>query len=155
MAAQGIVRTDDEIRRVLNLARAGIARYGFGEQLHPDDLARPWSNGRWQDNAWLRGVRDLLEWVLGERETGPGQGTPASRPTIEDLYADLGNRSEVMLQGSRIPVRPGWPPPQSAEAWDATLDWLDGESDEPPAAEHGGAYQFNTEWIGRPTEASR
>jgi hypothetical protein len=149
---EGFARTDDEIRRVLHFARAGIARYGFGEELHPDDLARPWGNGRWQDNAWLRGVRDVLEWVIGDRGTGPLAGTvaAASRATFSDLCRDLGNRDEVMMQGSRIPVRPGWPPPQSAEAMDATLDWLCGAADEPPATEHGGAYRFNEDWLSRP-----
>ena len=66
MDEEGFAPSDAEMRRVLGLARAGIARYGFGEELHPEDLARPWGNARWQDNAWLRGVRDLLEWVLGD-----------------------------------------------------------------------------------------
>ena len=107
MDEEGFAPSDAEMRRVLELARAGIARYGFGEELHPEDLARPWGNARWQDNAWLRGVRDLLEWVLGERACGPLRGTPAARPTPYDVYADLSDIDEIMRQGSRCPVRPG------------------------------------------------
>lgn len=142
MDQDGWAREDVEIRRVLELARAGIARYGFGEELHPEDLARPWGNGRWMDNAWLRGVRDLLEWVAGEVAYGPLRGTPAARPTPCEVYADTADIDEIMRQGSRCPVRPGWPPPQSGEAMDATVHWLEGETDVPPVCEHAlGAYQ--------------
>ncbi len=134
--------SDAEIRRVLELPGAGMARYGCGEKLPPADLARPWGNARWQDNAWLRGVCDLLEWVLGERACGPLRGTPTARPTPYDVYADLSDIDEIMQQGSRCPVRPGWPPPQSGEAMDATVRWLDGDTDIPPVCVHGlGAYQ--------------
>jgi hypothetical protein len=39
MQEEGFAPSDAEIRRVLELARAGIARYGFGEELQPEDLA--------------------------------------------------------------------------------------------------------------------
>ena len=150
MEEEGFAPSDAEIRRVLELARTGIARYGFGEELHPEDLARPWGNARWQDNAWLRGVRDLLEWVLGERACGPLRGTPAARPTPYDVYADLSDIDEIMWQGSRCPVRPGWPPPQSGEAMDATVHWLDGDTDVPPVCEHAlGAYQCACQALAR------
>lgn len=130
---EGCARTEAEIRQVLEHARAGITRYGYGEDLNPADLARPWGNPRWQDNAWLRGVRDILERAC--LDLGGGR-----HPTILDLYATVPGMAEVMKQGSRIPVHEGWPPPQSAEAWDATLQWLDGRMDCAPACEHGGAY---------------
>lgn len=136
------VRTDEEVRQVLGYARAGIKRYGYGEELHPDDLARPWGNARWQDNAWLRGVRDVLEWLAGDVACGPMRGTPAARPTLTDIYNDLSDVDEVMMQGSRIRVRAGWPPPQTGEAWDATLKWLQGRQDWAPACPDGkGVYQ--------------
>jgi len=151
MDEEGFAPGEAKIRRVLELARAGIARYGFGEELHPADLARPWGNARWQDNAWLRGVRDLLEWVLGETVLGPVRGTPAVKPTPYDVYRDLGDIDEIMWQGSRCPVRPGWPPPQSGEAMDATVRWLDGRTGKPPVCEHAlGAYQCGcqeTAWM--------
>jgi hypothetical protein len=145
-----IARSDEDIRRVLALARRGIARYGYGEDLHPDDLAGPWrTSGPWQDNAWLRGVRDLLEWVLGERACGPVTGYRAAgdRPTMMELYGDTPNIDELMLQGARRRVEPGWIPPQSAEAMEATLDWLDGTTDEEPARVSGGLYQYNEDWV--------
>jgi hypothetical protein len=139
----GFARSDAEVRRVLELARAGIARYGFGEELHPEDLARPWAqSGPWKDNAWLRGVRDLLEWVAGDVAAGPLRGTPAAQPGPYDVYDDTADLEEIMRQGSRCPVWPGWPPPQSGEAINATVHWLDGETEVPPVCEHAlGAYQ--------------
>jgi hypothetical protein len=136
----GFAPSGEEIRQVLGYARAGIERYGYGEELHPADLARPWGNGQWQDNAWLRGVRDVLSWVAGDVDTGPYLGLHVPHPTITHVYDDVRDMDEIMRQGARIPVRPGWPPPQTAEAWDATLDWLNGEPVGPPACEHGGAY---------------
>jgi hypothetical protein len=132
---EGFARTDEEMRRVLDHARASIARYGFGEELHPADLARPWGvSAQWQDNAWLRGVRDILECVVSVMPASP------QRPPLQQLRDDVGDRHVVMLQGRKIPVEPGWPPPQTAEAWDATLKWIGGSPVGPPACEHGGAY---------------
>ncbi|HEX9357381.1 MAG TPA: hypothetical protein VF933_26625 [Streptosporangiaceae bacterium] len=146
MDAEGIVRSGDEIRRVLARARGGISRYGFGEELSREDLALPWKSGdrggQWMDNAWLRGVRDLLEWVLAGR-------------AIADLYDALPDLDEIMQQGSRRPVEAGWPPPQSAEAMDATEDWLTGETDAPPACEHGGVYRCGCSWIAGLTPEER
>ena len=52
--------------------------------------------------AWLRGVRDLLDWVLGERAASPLGQQVASLPAVHDLdYEDL-NADDVVLQG-----RPG------------------------------------------------
>jgi hypothetical protein len=140
---EGIVRTDNEIRGVLACARAGIERYGFGDGLIPGVLERPWSNARWADNAWLRGVRDLLEWVLGERTAGPLAGTAyGRRPTPGEMRHELRLAGRVMLQGARIPVNPDWPPPQAAEAMACTAEWLTGREDAPPACEDGhGVYQ--------------
>jgi hypothetical protein len=146
-----VVRTDEEIRRVLAYARAGIARYGFGEHLSAADLARPWGNGRWQDNAWLRGVRDILAWYLGDVTTGPVLHLEREHPTLPEIYGDVHYRlRSAMFQGVRIPVVPGWPPPQSAEAWEHTLEWLQGRTDEPPATPHGGIYQYNEDWTTEP-----
>ncbi len=151
MDEDGFAPDDAEIRRVLELARAGVARYGYGEELHPEDLARPWAQpGAWKDNAWLRGVRDLLEWVAGDVTCGPLRGTPAARPTPWDVYADTSGIDEIMRQGSRCPVRPGWPPPQSGEAMNATVHWLDSKTDVLPVCEHAlGAYQCGCQDLAR------
>jgi len=143
MAAEGYARTDDEIRQVLDLARAGLHRYGYGKQLHPEDLARPWAQaGTWKDNAWLSGVRDLLEWVLGERTDGPLSGhEPGHRATLDDLDEDLADIDDAMDQGKYTPPDPGWPPPQAVEAMNHTLAWLQGEYPIPPVCPEGeGAY---------------
>jgi hypothetical protein len=40
--------------------------------------------------AWLHGVRDLLDWVLGERAASPLGQRVARLPTVHDLeYEDL------------------------------------------------------------------
>jgi hypothetical protein len=137
-----IVRTDEEIARVLQWAREGIARYGFGEKrLPPGQL---WGDGDWQDNAWLTGVRGLLEWVTGETDRGPLLGTCAHLPDDSAIGRDMAEIDEMMAQGTGRLDDPGivdgWPPPQAAEAYDHTHDWLYGDRDDPPACPHGGAY---------------
>ena len=150
-----VVRTDEEIRQVLAHARAGIARYGFGEHLSAQDLARPWGNADWQDNAWLRGVRDILAWYLGEVTTGPMRGLERAHPDLPEIYGDVHSKmSFVMAQGMRRPVEPGWPPPQSAEAWEHTLLWLQGRQ-YAPACEHGGVYRCGCPDITAMTQEQR
>jgi hypothetical protein len=128
-------RSGDEIRQVLAHALAGIERYGYGEVLSAAKLARPWGDAKWQDNAWLRGVRD----ILGKINPQPGQAA-RDWPPLAELYDGVPHMREISVQGSRVPVHPGWPPPQTGEAWSATLEWLAGQADEAPACEHGGVY---------------
>jgi len=133
---EGAVRGDGEVRQMLDRARSGFTRYGFGETPHPVDLARPWSNGRWQDAQWLRGVRDLLAWVAGDRDTGPLAGVRAVAPSYSDLCDDLDRSDEIMRQGLSYPVTRGLPPPQTAEGAEAAFRWLVGWTDVPPVCEH-------------------
>lgn len=39
--------------------------------------------------AWLRGVRDLLTWILGEHPTSPLCGRTVGMPTAYDLPIDI------------------------------------------------------------------
>jgi hypothetical protein len=52
--------------------------------------------------AWLRGVRDLLTWVLGERDAAPLCNRTVGLPTTYDLTYEEAAGDPVILQG-----RPG------------------------------------------------
>ena len=143
-ARDRFVRSDAEIRAVLDSAIAGTDRYGFGAVFHPDDMLHPWSNsGAWFDAAWLSGVRDLLAWVLGDRLDGPLAGTSVCMPTASQVSRELGHLEEAQLQGREVRPDPSlYPPPQAAEAMEDTRDWLTGEITTAPCCPHGlGAYQ--------------
>ena len=52
--------------------------------------------------AWLRGVRDLLDWVLGDRPTAPLSGRTVGPPTAYDLTHEENIADDIIQQG-----RPG------------------------------------------------
>ncbi len=90
--------------------------------------------------AWQRGVRDLLDWVLGDRPDGPLTGIAAGMPTARDLSYEESASADVTAEG-----RPGGkpagaaacPPPQYGEGIQATIAWLRGESRDQPVDRHG------------------
>ena len=94
--------------------------------------------------AWLRGVRDLLDWVLGERPTSPLCRRTIGLPTAYDLTYEDAAAQDVVLQGrpAGLPVDPdAYPPPQYGEGIQAAIRWLRGQSTTPPVDQHGcGAY---------------
>jgi hypothetical protein len=97
------------------------------------------------NSAWLRGVRDLLDWVLGERAASPLCGRTAGLSPSYDLTYEDSAADEVVLQGrpGGIAVDPGtYPPPQYGEAIQETIRWLRGETITPPVDQDGcGVYQ--------------
>ena len=85
--------------------------------------------------AWLRGVRDLLDWVLGDRPDSPLSAHAAKLPTVYDLSYEEAAAEDVVLQGSPggTPVDPAQhPPPQYGEGLQAAILWLRGETTTPP-----------------------
>jgi hypothetical protein len=85
--------------------------------------------------AWLRGVRDILTWVLGKSPASPICQRTIDRPTTYDLTYEEAAADDVVLQG-----RPGggvdptvYPPPQYGEGIQAAISWLRGETTAPPA----------------------
>ena len=90
--------------------------------------------------AWLRGVRDILTWVLGETPTSPLCHRTVGLPTTHDLTYEEAAADDVVLQGrpGGNPVNPAaYPPPQYGEAIQATISWLRGETTTPPTDRHG------------------
>ncbi len=90
--------------------------------------------------AWLRGVRDLLDWILGERAVSPLGQRAADLPIALDLDHEDLTADEVILQG-----RPGgtlvdpetYPPPQYGEGIQAAIHWLRGEATVSPVDQNG------------------
>jgi hypothetical protein len=140
-ARDDYARTDEQIREVRDHARHGLETCDLPEPMDRAEALNPWRwPATWMNAAWLRGVRDLLEWVLGERIISPfGQQTddlPESRDLdYEELKAD-----GVAMQG-----RPGgsvvapeiYPPPQYGEGIQATIRWLRGDATVTPVDQTG------------------
>lgn len=138
-------RTEAEIRQVRDWARSGLARYDLPDLIDPANALRPWRwRAGWMNAAWLRGVRDYLTWVLGERPDAPLSDRIIHKPSLDEALGDCGWATDVAIQGrpDGQPVQPGrYPPPMYGEAVQESADWLKGEVTKPPADQHGcGAY---------------
>jgi hypothetical protein len=109
--------------------------------MDPADALNPWRwEPAWMNAAWLRGVHDLLDWVLGDRSASPLGQEVIGLPTARDLdYEDL-EADDVVSQGrpGRTMVAPEvYPPPQYGEAIQATIRWLWGVIIVSPVDRHG------------------
>ena len=144
-ARDDYARTADDIRQVRDHARRGLEACDLPDPMDPADARTPWQwDAEWMNAAWLRGVRDLLDWVLGDRAASPLCGRIVGLPAVYDLTYDDGAAEDVIPQG-----RPGglpvdsqrYPPPQYGEGLQETIRWLRGETTTMPADQHGcGAY---------------
>jgi hypothetical protein len=125
-------RTDEQIREALDLARRGLEAFDLPDPMNPADAQNPWRwDATWMNAAWLRGVRDLLDWVLGTRVLSPLGQRVANLPTALDLDHEDLTADDVVLQGrpGGVAVNSGtYPPPQYGEAIQATIQWLRGET---------------------------
>ena len=139
-ARDDYARTDEQIREARDLARRGLEAFDLPDPMNPADARNPWRwDATWMNAAWLRGVRDLLDWVLGARVLSPLGQRVAGLPTALDLdYEDL-TADDVVLQGrpGGVAVNPGiYPPPQYGEAIQAAIHWLRGETPVSPVDQH-------------------
>ena len=140
-ARDDYARTDDTIRQVRDYAVRGLQASGLPDPMDPDDAQHPWRwAANWMNAAWLRGVRDLLTWVLGEHPKSPLCGRTVGMPAAYDLTYEDAAAEDVVTQG-----RPGglrvdpdtYPPPQYGEGIHATIRWLRGEATAPPVTSAG------------------
>jgi hypothetical protein len=141
-------RTDDDIRQTLDHTLLGLKAFDLPEPMSPSDGKSPWCwNPAWMNAAWLRGVRDILTWVLGETPTSPLCHRTVGLPTTNDLTYEEAATDDIVLQG-----RPGgrhvdpavYPPPQYGEGIQATISWLRGEITAPPT-DHNGHSPYSTD----------
>jgi hypothetical protein len=147
MGARGdYARTDDDIRQVLGHALLGLKAFDLPEPMSPSDAKHPWRwDATWMNAAWLRGVRDILTWVLGETPTSPLCYRTVGLPTTHDLTYEEAAAADIALQGrpGGHPVDPAaCPPPQYGEGIQATISWLRGETTAPPADHNGHSPYF-------------
>jgi hypothetical protein len=135
------VRTDDDIRQALDHALLGLKAFDLPEPMSPSDARHPWRwNPAWMNAAWLRGVRDILTWVLGETPASPLCQRIIGLPTTYDLTYEEAAANDVVLQGrpGGRPVDPTtYRPPQYGEGIQATISWLRGETTAPPMDRNG------------------
>jgi hypothetical protein len=148
-------RTDHDIRQVLDHALLGLKTFDLPEPMSPSDAKHPWRwNAAWMNAAWLRGVRDILTWVLGETPTSPLCQRTAGQPTTYDLTYEEAAADDVVLQGrpGGCPVDPtAYPPPQYGEGIQATICWLRGETTAAPTDHNGQSpYSMDHEASVRP-----
>ena len=140
-ARDDYARTGAEIRQVRDAAARCLAGSGLPDRMEPADAADPWrQDPAWVSAAWQRGVRDLLDWVLGGRPDGPLTGIAAGMPAVRDLSYEESASADVTAEG-RSGGKPAGaaacPPPQYGEAIQATIAWLRGESRDQPVDRHG------------------
>jgi hypothetical protein len=145
-ARDDYMHSDLEIRQVRDRALRGLQHSDLPDPMNPDDTGRPWAwPAEWMDAAWCQGVRDLLDWVLGERADSPLSGRIVGLPAVHDLTFEDSAADEVVLQGrpAGLMVDPDtYPPPQYGEGIQEAARWLRGQRTTPPVDEHGyGAYQ--------------
>jgi hypothetical protein len=132
-------RTDDEMRQVLDYALGGLDAFDLPDPMDPADARNPWRwNPAWMNAVWLRGVRDLLNWVLGEDYVSPLRKQFVVRPPVTDLAIAEEAAEEVASKG-----RPGGVPvdlqdqaPQYGEAIQTTIHWIRGEVATGPVDHH-------------------
>lgn len=113
----------------------------------PEGLRPPRTHVTIRRQTSLRGVRDILTWVLGETPTSPLCHPSVGLPTTHDLTHEETAAADIVLQG-----RPGghtvdptaYPPPQYGEAIKATIAWLRGETTKPPT-DHNGHSPYSTD----------
>jgi hypothetical protein len=140
-ARDDYARTDTDIRQMRDEARRSLETIHLPDPLDPDDARNPWRwPATWMNAAWQRGVRDLLDWVLGDRPAAALSGQAITLPTLYDLSYEEAVAEEVLLQGrpSGVPIDPArHPPPQYGEGVRATILWLRGQTTMPPIDRHG------------------
>jgi hypothetical protein len=129
-------RTDDDIQQARDHALLGLKTGDLPATMSPSEARHPWRwDPDWMNAAWLRGVRDILTWVLGECDASPLCGRTVGLPTTYDLTYEEAAADRVVMQGrpGGIPVDPAaYPPPQYGEGIHATISWLRGETTTPP-----------------------
>jgi hypothetical protein len=140
-ARSDYARTDPDIRQALGHALLGLKSFDLPEPMSPSDAKHPWHwNAACMNAAWLRGVRDLLTWVLGDTATSPICVRTVGLPTTYDLSYEEAAADDIVLQGrpSGHPVDPtAYPPPQYGEGIQATISWLRGQTTAPPTNQNG------------------
>jgi len=141
-------RTDDDIRQVLDHALLSLKAFDLSEPMPPSDAKHPWRwDATWINAAWLRGVRAILTWILGQTPTSPFCQRAVGLPTTYDLTYEESAADDVVLQGrpGGHPVDPAaFPPPQYGEGVQATISWLRGETTISPTDHKGhGPYSLD------------
>jgi hypothetical protein len=140
-ARDDYARTDDQIRAIRDRARDSLKAHDLPKIMDPADALNPWRwDATWMNAAWLRGVRDLLDWILGGRPLSPLGQRVVGLPTARDLDQEDLDADDVVNQGrpgSTVADPAAYPPPQYGEAIHATIHWLRGDATISPVDQTG------------------
>jgi hypothetical protein len=123
-ARDDYARTDAEIRYIRDRAQRGLGASGLPGPMDVGNTTNPWRRSpKWMNATWLCAVRDLLDWVLGDRPTAPLSGRTVHPPTAYDLTHEENIADDIIQQGQPGGLPPDlatYPPPQYGEAIHAT-----------------------------------
>jgi hypothetical protein len=134
-ARDDYARTDTDIRQVRDHATRRLQSSGTRMA---DDLADPGTRRRQEastiDDIWLRSIRDLLDWVLGDRPDSPLCHRVVGLPAAYDLTYEEGAAEEMASRGNGAVVHSetACSHPRHGGAIATTIRWLRGESTTSP-----------------------
>lgn len=137
-ARDDYARTDNDIRQVRDHALQRLHVVEAPDGVGPDDLSK--QDASQMNTAWLRGIRDQLDWVLGDRPDSPLCHRTVGLPTVYDLTYEESAANEIAIDGrpDRTPADPAHClRPQYGEAVVAAIRWLRGEGTIPPIDQAG------------------
>jgi hypothetical protein len=129
-------RTDQEIRQVRDLAQRELNDSDLPYATDPVNACNYWPRDPGRMNAaWLQGIRDLLDWVLGDRDVSPLSGRTLTKPPLQELDLENEAAEEIVRQGrlGGTPADPSASPPHYGEGVHAAIHWLRGQTTAMPA----------------------
>ena len=132
--------TDREIRHVRELAQRGLDACELPDAIYPTNARSHWQQNPGRMNAaWLNGVRDLIDWVLGDRDVSPLSGRTLTKPLLQELDLEDEAAEEIAHQGRTrgTPVEVSVSLRQYGEGAQAAIHWLRGETTAIPIRPYG------------------
>jgi hypothetical protein len=114
-ARDDYAHADAEIRHIRDRAQRGLDAVDLLDSGDPRGSTDPWRRSpEWMNATWLRAVRDLLDWVLGNRSTVPrARSRQSARQPLCDDVALAPRRTRLICASPELgrverPIRRSW-----------------------------------------------